>query len=169
MTTQPAGMPSFGPDAAPTYRRIPFRFSYLRGEDLEAQTFQFLAKPLDMSSANRLMLGLTVNQEQALPEIIGLIAKYMDNKDGTPHGWTPVEMSPKKDDPDTQRFRGPDGKIHPMDKAGDFLALERGSSRKRWLHLMHEDDYASVDIESIKKLTEFIVEIAAMRPTHASS
>ncbi len=168
MTTH-TGMPSFGPVVAPTYDRVPFQFNYLRGEDLETQTFQFLSKPMDMSSANRLMLGLTVNQEQALPEIIGLIAKYMDNKDGTPQDWAPVALPPKKDDPDVERFRGPDGKIHSMDKAGDFLALERGSSRKRWLHLMHDDDYASVDVESIKKLTEFIVEIAAMRPTRASS
>lgn len=172
MTTTPENIPSFGPTEAPVYNRKPFVFRYFRDEEVESQRFNLINKPLDMGTANRLMKRVGADEdEKALPEIIGIVAKHMDDKDGTPVNWDPNKsiLSPKKGDPDTVRFRGPDGKIYPMEHADSFLADDKGSSRKRWLYLMNEDEGAAVTDSALKALLDYVVEIAAQRPTRASS
>lgn len=167
VATEP-GVVSFGPSEVPNYKRVPIEFRYLRNEDIETQRFQVIAKTMDIGAANRIM-QLVAHAEhdptaegQVLLSMVSMIAKFMDDKDGTPTNWSPVELARKKnEEPDAPlRFRAPDGRIHPMDKAPDFLAIRAGSSRKRWLHLMNKDEDASVEMESLTKLLEFLMELA---------
>lgn len=162
-----AALPHFGPTTAPKYKRIPFEFSYLRDEVVEKQTFQLLDKTLDINAANAVLAAAT-SDTRALPALIGLVTKYMDDKDGTGLRWEPVEVGAKKtEDPPVKRFRGPDGKLHEWAKAETFLRPEAGSSRRRWVQLMEHDDDASVDQEALVKLLEFVVEVGGKDRTRA--
>ena len=162
-------VPSFGPTEVPHYNRLPFDFRYLRDEKVETQRFNLLDKPIDIGAANRVLMSTqSENETDSFVGLIGLITKYMDDKDGTGQHWKPVEMPPKKsEDPPVKRFRGPDGKLHPWEKADDFLAVEKGSSRRRWTHLMHEDDEAEVHQDALIKLLEYLMEIAGKDRTRA--
>lgn len=159
---------SFGPSEIPSYKRVPIDFRYLRDEKIETQRFQVIAKTMDIGAANRVMRLVASSgaddtaEGQALISMVSMIGKFMDNKDGTPANWAPVELPRKKNEADDAplRFRAPDGRIHPMDKAPDFLAVQAGSSRKRWLHLMNEDEDAAVEMDDLVKLLEFLVELA---------
>lgn len=162
-------VPRFGPTEAPKYRRIPFEFAYLRDETVESQSFNLLAKPMDIGVANRMLSqSKGDNEAEAIPALIALIAKFMDDKDGTGARWKPVELPPKKnEDPPVKRFRGPDGKLHEWAESAAFLELAAGSSRRRWLHLLIEDEECSVDVDALVKLLEFLVEIAGKGHTPA--
>lgn len=160
-------MTSFGPTTAPTYNRVPITFRYLKDEELATQEFQLLAKKMDVNVANRL-LSRADSDELAVGELIGLVARYMDNKDGVPLQWMPRQLAPKPDeDPPVKRFRGPDGEIYDWEYAESFLDPEQGSSRRRWLHLMNDDDEASVEDTSLVGLLEFLVELAGKDHTPA--
>jgi hypothetical protein len=162
-------VPSFGPTEVPNYNRLPLDIHYVRGETVETQRFNLLDKSIDIGAVNRLAGSMDGdNEAESYRAIISLVAKYMDDKDGTGHNWAPVAMAPKKgEEPPVKRFRGPDGKPHPWDEAGKFLAVEKGSSRRRWLHLMNEDDTAEVDRETLVKLLEYLMEIAGKDRTPA--
>jgi hypothetical protein len=67
-----------------------------------------------------------------------------------------------------RKFRGPDGQLYPLSEAERFLKPEAGSSRRRWRTLMEEDDDAVVDGEALGKLFEWLVGLAAGRPTPPS-
>lgn len=167
-TTVEPDVISFGPSDVPAYKRVPIDFRYLRDEKIETQRFQVIAKTMDIGAANRIMnlVGAAEHdptaEGQVLLSMVAMIGKFMDNKDGTPVHWSPVELPRKKNEADDAplRFRAPDGRIHPMDKAPDFLAIQAGSSRKRWLHLMNEDEDAAVEMDDLVKLLEFLMELA---------
>lgn len=163
-----AALPHFGPTTVPRFKRVPFEFTYLRDEELETQTFQLIAKPMDMGSANSIMRKANGEDDSlVIPALFNLIAKYMDDKDGTGARWRPVEAPPKKgEEPPVKRFRGPDGKLHEWAKAEAFLQPERGSSRRRWIALMEDEDTA-VDEQTMVKLLEFVMEIAGKDHTRA--
>lgn len=160
----------FGPTEVPDYKRIPITFRYLRDEVVETQQFNMLDKAVDVGATNRLLNRANSGGDaEAFAGMITLLAKYMDDKDGTGSRWQPVELEPKKTDgPDApKRFRGPDGKIHAWDKADEFLKIQNGSSRRRWLHLMNEDDDTTVDLDTIQRLMEFAMEISGKDRTRA--
>lgn len=167
VTAEP-GIVSFGPSEVPKYKRVPIEFRYIRGEKIETQQFWLVAKTMDIGAANRVMrlLGTASSDEaadaKALLAMISLISKFMDDSDGTGATWVPVELKPRASDtPDSpKRFRGPDGRPHPWDKAESFLDLAKGSSRRRWLHLMNEDEDASVEIDDLTQLLQFLMELA---------
>jgi hypothetical protein len=161
--------PSFGPTTPPRYERLPIEIRYLRDEVVESQSFNLLNKNMDMAIANVALVMTRIAPEQSLPTIIRMIGKHMDNTDGVPFNWEPAKVPPTKAHPDVERFKGPDGKFYPMDQKDQFLAPELGSSRRRWYHLMDEDDGASIDMETIVGLMQHVIEIAAGRPTPASS
>lgn len=174
-TAAEPGVISFGPSEVPNYKRVPIEFRYLRDEEIETQRFQVIAKTMDIGAANRVMqLVATAEHDasaegQVLLSMVSMISKFMDDKDGTPTNWRPVELPRKKNDAADAplRFRGPDGRIHPMDKAAAFLDIKAGSSRKRWLHLMDRDEEATVDIDALAKLLEFLMELAGKGPGRA--
>lgn len=159
---------SFGPTEVPDYKRVPIDFRYFRDETIESQRFQVVVKTMDIGAANRVMRLVSSSGDsvpadgQAFISMMSMISKFMDNADGTPANWEPVPLPRKKNEPEGAplRFRAPDGRIHPMDKAPDFLAHGAGSSRRRWLHLINEDEDATVELEALTKLLEFLMELA---------
>lgn len=167
VTTEPEVV-SFGPSEVPTYKRIPIKFRYFRDDGVEEQTFNLVAKTMDIGAASRVMrLVARADSEEAadahaLLSMVALIGKFMDDTDGTKAKWAPVALGPKKGEVEgaPKRFRGPDGRIHTWDKAEGFLAHDKGSSRRRWLYLMDEDEDASVDLDALTKLLQFLMEIA---------
>lgn len=162
-------MPSFGPTVAPVYNVAPIQVNYIRNGAVETQEFTVLDKPIDIGTALRLLLAGAISDANALPGMIRLIGQHMANDDGVPATWEFKEMPSKKDEPDVIRFRAPTGKILPVEKASEYTDPTKGSSRRRWLYLMNEDESAEIEIETIQGLLKYVTEVAAKRPTHASS
>jgi hypothetical protein len=160
---------SFGPTVAPKYDTAPITVSYIRGGEIEVQTFNIIVKPIDMGTAFRLMLAGAVNDATALPSMIRLIGQYMVNHDGVSATWEYKPLAPKPDEPEISRFRAPNGKFLPVEKAEQFTDPAKGSSRRRWLHLMNVDEDAEIQQETITDLLKYLTEVAANRPTPASS
>lgn len=168
-------MKSFGPTAAqrntPVHRE-PFEFTFMR--DDEPETHRFVARAVtDMTGLASLFTAVKKNPEQALPEMLGVIAKMLDNKDGTPAKWQPVALPIPEGLPEEERpermFRAPNGELYPVAEADRFLTFEAGSSRRRWLHLINEDDELTTDSTAITSLFEWLAGLAAGRPTQPSS
>jgi hypothetical protein len=183
--------------------REPFDFTFLRDEVPETHNFQARARADMISMANTLTLAKK-NPEDAMPSMLRLISKMIDNKDGTPLGWVPEVLSIEKpepgpvgqavlrqewptqgsiiesgqpatpddegDDVTTERkFRGPDGELYGFEHAEKFTAFEAGSSRRRWHQLMDVDDDIEVEAADLMELFEWLVGLAAGRPTRPSS
>jgi hypothetical protein len=190
---------SFGSKVAPApAAREPFEFTFMRDDEPEVHQFQARAVT-DAAGVAATLAVAERHPEQAFPRMLRMIGTMLDNKDGTPAKWEPVALKhPGKPDPsvaehDAERdhlqaqldewerradagdddyvtkFRGPDGQLHPMDRAARFLEFEAGSSRRRWFHLMNEDDEITVDAKELTKLFEWLVGLAANRPTRPSS
>lgn len=174
-TTDPDASPvvSFGPTEVPDYRRIPIDFRYFRDESVTTERFNVMSKTMDIGAANRVMRLIDAGGEQsearAIMAMINLIGKFMDDKDGTPATWEPVALPKKKGDDENApvRFRDPKGRIQPWDKHPDYLEVKAGSSRRRWLYLMNEDDEASVDKDALIELLQFLMELAGKDHGHA--
>jgi hypothetical protein len=183
-------MKSFGPKGKPARPAVreQFEFTFLRDDEPETHTFNarvitdVAALSVTLTNANR-------HPDLALSGMFRMIAKMLDNKDGTPNRWEPRPLpkmttedraaagvySQTEDDEyddqrdDVTRFRGPDGTIYPLDRAADFTAFEAGSSRRRWLYLMEEDDEVIVDAKDVAALFEWLTGLAAGRPTQPPS
>lgn len=188
-------MKSFGAPKSntPPARREPFEFTFMRDEEPETHVFQARAVT-DMAGLSNLLTSARRDPEQALPGILAMIAKLLDNKDGTPAKWEAKMVTPPRldrvdimtdddpermlpvaeyveqlDDAQVRKFRGPDGALHPFEEADRFLVFEAGSSRRRWLYLMNEDDELNVEAQPIIELFEWMAGLAANRPTRPSS
>jgi hypothetical protein len=69
-------------------------------------------------------------------------------------------------------YRGPDGQIYLLSDEGTlkgFLAVEAGSSRRRWNYLMEQDETAVIDAEDLADIGKWIIGLAANRPTAPSA
>lgn len=180
--------------------REPFEFTFIRDEVPETHHFQARARA-DMVSLASTLLAAKASPERAMPEMLRLISRMLDNKDGTPMRWEPVpvpvedvpgngarqsqpgapnyewatqgtiaEVAPEDESEERPRvFRGPDGELHTFDQVEKFTAFEAGSSRRRWTHLMEVDDDVEVDAQDLMELFEWLVGLAAGRPTRPSS
>lgn len=175
-------MRTFGQPTGKPVERIPVRFYCSRDEEPEALEFNLLKKDIDVAGAGRILRLMggdssdTENAARAVPEIVKFVSKYMDNKDGIPASWEPTPLPVLDDvvrqetDPESGlNFRAPDGSIWPMSEAYKFEAFDAGSSRRRWLKLMQEDDDVEVDQTALIDLFKYIAELAGGRPTPASS
>jgi hypothetical protein len=167
---------SFGPPPrkAPIPRE-PFDFTFLRDDEPEVHHFQARAV-VDTATLVMMLSNVRRHPEEAMGGVVRMVGKMLDNKDGTPTGWKPEPWKPERpeggelpEEPTESLFVGPDG--DPIDQAAvDKLAtFEAGSSRRRWLHLLEEDDEVIVDASALTKLFEWLVGLAAGRPTPPSS
>jgi len=167
---------SFGSSAPPQVERIPITFWFMRDEQPESYELNLLKKDIDLAAANRILSMLNGKNEDdgsALPMMIQFVSRYMDNKDGTPAEWKltglPNGMDEQGKAKPPEEFYGPDGARYPISEARRFEAVAAGSSRRRWLHLLRDDDTAEVQQQTMIDLINYIVELAGGRPTPASS
>jgi hypothetical protein len=102
--------------------------------------------------------------------VVKMIRKMVINNDGVPEKWTPEPVDKPKNATEKyeDKFRAPDGKLMTMEHAEQFTAIEAGSSRRRMMHLLLEDD-AAVDIQDVAEIMKDMMGIAAGRPTTAPS
>lgn len=179
-----------GLDAAP----VEFTFYVLRDDEPEGHTFKARPQAhagdlLKLLTADDSEEG----GERAFRALVSTIAKSMVNKDGVPAQWSPDELprveradppaygydqwpsgEPRTrvpdDEPDEREpsYRGPDGVIYPLSDAKQlarFTDPQAGSSRRRWLHLMNNDDECTVTLDSMLDLAKDLIAAAAGRPT----
>lgn len=101
------------------------------------------------------------------------IAKMIDNYDGIPAGWEPTPLPQAEGDERGTVFRIPwgsdKGTLVPMENADAYLSSEVHSSRRRWLHLMEQDDDAVVEFSDLSELFEWLVAQSTGKASGASS
>jgi hypothetical protein len=160
-------MRSFAPKKrAEPAPRLQFEVVFNRDEELETHQFQAIASA-DMATLSSILKAVNRNPEQAVPQMLRMIYKMLDNKDGVSSRWEPKPI--RGDNGDDAMFRGPDDEPHPMADLEKFTAFEAGSSKRRWRHLMDEDDDIVVEAEVLQGVFEYLVGEASGRPTPPSS
>jgi hypothetical protein len=146
-------------------KEFPFRLIGLRYDDEESHDFVATRKP-DTLMAMRFM-GMSDDQMGELSKLATLlIGKTLDNTDGVPVQWS-ATMVPKPKNAGREyepKFRGPDGKLHPMHQADKFEAFEAGSSRRRWEALLADNQF-TVTLEDIVEICKDLVELGVGSPT----
>lgn len=158
----------YGQGTNKTIAPVPFELVLYR--DSVEETHEFTAVPaIDMASVTKLVdQGDLAGKAQA---IMRMMARLLINTDGVSASWAPTPLPrPKNAGPTYQvKFRGPDGKLYPLDRAGEFTDPAKGSSRRRWNYLMFEDEGVVVHMETLVEIMEDLVSAAADRPTPALS
>ncbi len=89
-----------------------------------------------------------------------MIRPSLVDTDGTPARWTPVI--------EDGEFEDWNGDVHDMEDLPALLAADAGSSKRRWQHLMDDDDDLEITIEEIVKVYELLIGAATDRPTRRS-
>lgn len=89
-----------------------------------------------------------------------MIRPSLCDDDGTPVKWRP-EIN-------DGHFIDPNGVERPVVDLEAVLAPEAGSSRRRWAHLMDDDDEVEIELDEIVKAYEVLVGAATERPTRKS-
>jgi hypothetical protein len=153
---------------------LPFEFELYRDhpehDDPVAEVHEFTAMPrLDAGQLIRLLTGVDSaesNPGDMLHALSEGIRKALSDKDGTPQHWRPTALPKVEDKP--LSFRGPDGQFYPFtDQAAieKFSAFDAGSSRRRWAHLLFDDEQVSVPLEPLVELAQDLIEAGSGRPT----
>ena len=157
-------------------RRESFTFGVLRGDEIVTHQFTALLGKIDAGGLITALRAVEADDgAKAASAYYRTIARVIDNSDGIPYGWKPEALpkAPGVIDNRPDSFRVPygaaKGEIWAMDKAEDYLASEVHSSRRRWLHLMEDDEDAIVDFEDLNKIFEWIIKGASGKASAASS
>lgn len=137
-------------------------------DDLRPELHEFTAMPrIDAGQLIRLLASVEREDTGVMLDALSRqIRKVLSDKDGTPVGWAPQPMP--KVDGEPLRFRGPDGELYSFtDQAviEKFTAFGSGSSRRRWSHLLLDDDHVSVEIDDLATLAQDLIGASANRPT----
>jgi hypothetical protein len=72
--------------------RVPFDFTVNRLDEMEVHRFQIVAA-LDAAGLSGVILTTKKDQEMALPAMLGVIRKMLDNTDGVPAKWVPIQLT----------------------------------------------------------------------------
>lgn len=89
-----------------------------------------------------------------------MIRPSLVNNDGTPARWMPVI--------EDGEFEDWNGDVHDAADLPALLEADAGSSKRRWAHLMDDDDDLEISVEEIVKVYELLVGAATDRPTRRS-
>jgi len=146
-----------------------FELKYLDA-NLKRQAVQFQVVPrVSGGDIASIMLAVKKDPESSIGKLIRLLAKVMDNNDGlVKAGWEPVVLPQKVDDERPPSFRGPDGQLYPLSDTEvleEFADQTTWTSRRRWAYLLEEDDDAIVELSDIQEIAEWVIGLAADRPT----
>lgn len=138
---------------------------------------EFEARPhmgwQDMAGMMPLIAGPRRGQNEdlmaarAVQVIDRLVRRTLANDDGTPEKWRPNVYT---DDGDgRQYFNDPQGNKTPVDLLPGVEAFDAGSSRRRWVHLMEDDDEVTIEMDQMVSLMEDLITAASHeRPTQRS-
>jgi hypothetical protein len=168
-------MKSFGSHTPKPPVREPFQLKYL-SEDGEPRVFDGqVAAVANGAALTSVMHSLRTDNDDAVDRIMNLLLRQMDDKDGLVSvKWQPIELAKPVDLDDDElaefepSYRGPDGEIYPFsdaEKLDSWKDPSRWSTRRRWLHLMREDDDAVIDVDDLIKVLEWAIGLASERPT----
>ncbi len=147
---------------------VPFELEVLRYDEEEVHEFTAVRK-VDTLLAARFM---NLDEDQAgvmLRLVTKLIGKTLDNSDGVPVQWSPTPL-PKPKNAGARyepKFRGPDGKLHPMDQAIKWTDYAAGSSRRRWEALVADED-VTAQLEALGGITKDLIAESTGLPTDGS-
>lgn len=89
-----------------------------------------------------------------------MIVPSLCDDDGVPVKWVPAAAD--------GQFTDPDGVQRDVKELAWYLDPANGSSRRRWAHLMDDDDDAEPDLNSLVQAYEDLVGAATERPTQRS-
>lgn len=168
-------MKTFGTHKSAPPVREPFELQYL-SEDGDPRTFtgQVAAKSNGLQ-LTAIAHSIRTEDEGALDRIMNMLLKQMDDKDNLVSvKWEPIELDKPTDLDEDElaeyepAYRGPDGEIYPFsDEEQMAFWKDHGnwSTRRRWLHLMREDDDAVIKVEDLMAVLEWAIGLAADRPT----
>jgi hypothetical protein len=154
----------------------PYEFELMASLDDEDEVHQFSAvRQVDRLLAARFTGFVPEEAHKEVDLLVKLISKVLDDKDGTPATWVPVQLPPQSPghagefiDAGPPKFQGPDGELYEMEHAEKFAAFEAGSSRRRFLALCGDQE-RTVPGESLGQLVRDLIQVSAGRPTGASS
>lgn len=155
--------------------REDFELKYIDGDD-EVQSFHGkLAVRSDGAELSTLFTLVTKGDPAIVGTMTRMLAKQMDNKDGLVKASWKIEYLPKPVDLDEDElaewephYRGPDGAVYPASDAATLAKWEdqaNWTTKRRWLHLMTENDDALVDLNDLMEVAEYVIELATGRPT----
>lgn len=169
---------TFGAKPRKPTERIEFDLIVQR--DGEPETHTFGARPVaDIGGLSYLMLESDRAPQKAIGTMMTVIARMLDNRDGTPSKWSPTALpAPSAEDQagdgtygerPAQKFRAPDGSLQPAAKADEYLKFENGSSRRRWIELLRDDDGVTVEADDLEEVLEYLLSVAGKDHTQHSS
>ena len=155
--------------------REPFELKYIDGDD-EVASFQgTLAVRSDGAELSSMLVLVSKGDPALIGSMTRMLAKQMDNKDGMVKASWKLQHLPKPVDLDADeeaewepQYRGPDGVIYPVSDTATLAKWEdqaNWTTKRRWLHLMTENDDAIVDLEDLMSVAEYVIEVATGRPT----
>lgn len=150
----------------------PWPFELMVSLDDESEWHAFIAvRQVDALLGARFTEYTLEEAHKQVDLLVKVIAKTLDDKDGTPATWAPVELPlPPASDQEqvwAPKFRGPDGELYEMEHVGKFAAFEAGSSRRRFLALCGDQD-RTVQGEDLAQIARDLIQVSAGRPTVAS-
>jgi hypothetical protein len=150
----------------------PFPFELVATLDDEDEVHEFTAvRQVDKLLGARFTSFTEEEAHKSVDLLVKLIAKCLDDKDGTPATWAPVQLPPRSPgnagDYEPPKFRGPDGELYEMEHVDKFAAFEAGSSRRRFLALAGDQD-RTVQAEDLAALVKDLIAVSTGRPTGAS-
>lgn len=136
-----------------------FTVEFERDGDPEPHTFQ--ARPrFTFKRMNEAAKASRDGGAAAVLRFEKMIRPSLLDNDGTPAKWTPVV--------EDGEFEDPSGEMRDIADLPGFLEADAGSSKRRWAHLMDDDDDLEISIEEIVKVYELLVTAATDRPTRRS-
>lgn len=176
----------------------PYHFELVVSLDDEDEVHAFTAvRGVDKLLGARFTAYTAEEAHKQVDLLVRLVHKCLDDKDGTPATWTPIELpsppiSAREINPMVvqgtvddatlsavhleqtltvsrmPKFRGPDGELYEMDHVDKFAAFEAGSSRRRFIALCNDQD-RTVQGEDLGDVVRDLIALSGGRPTVASA
>lgn len=157
----PAVKAAPAPDADDGDSNEPVAFELDFERDGEMETVKFLARPrFTYKRIREAAKAQSKGGVDAVMRFEKMIVPSLCDDDGVPAKWTPTAAG--------GTFTDPDGNERDVKELAALLAPEAGSSRRRWMYLMDEDDDAEPDLDSLVAAYERLVEVANERPMQRS-
>lgn len=168
-------MKTFGSHNARPAAREPFELKYMDASDRPATFTGLIVVRSSGSDLANILRAVKTSSQDVVPELIKLLTKLMDDSDGVvPRKWAPKQLDKPVDlDPEELAdwepvYRGPDGILYAVSDEptlAKWKDVNNWSTRRRWVAFMEEDDEAVVELEDLMSIMEWVIGLAAERPT----